>query len=143
MSKDELYKIFIKWYSQPEDKRDPKTIKDFGLLHSLSPKDIAEFTERDNYYDDLYKEAQNWGKSKIPELLGILYNEFKENKKSETLRVYKELLQLNDKQSGSNVIVNILNPNDTTYRKIVEREARLLADGGEQSSVELLPTDRS
>lgn len=142
MSKDDLYKIFIRWYVQPYSTREPKDVKDFAIQNNLKPKDIVDFTERDTYYDDIYKEAQNWGKSKIPELLTTLYEEFKVNKKSETLRVYKELLQLNDK-SGSNITINVLNPSDATYRKIVEREARLLENSSEQSSNELLPVGES
>jgi hypothetical protein len=142
MSKDELYKIFIKWYAQPEDRRDPKTIRDFAIHHELSPADIASFQERDNYYDDLYKEAQNWGKSKIPELLHLLYAEFKSSKKAETLRVYKELLKIDDdKRSG--LTINILNPNDNAYRQIVQREARLLENGSIKPFDELLPDSQS
>lgn len=142
MNKDELYKIFVKWYAQPEDVRIPRTIKDFGIQNELTPADIASFQERDNFYDDLYKEAQNWGKSKIPELLHALYADFKTNKKPETLRVYKELLKL-DENKTSGLTINILNPNDNTYRKIVEREARLLEVSGEQSPNELLPAGES
>ena len=80
-SNDQAYSSFIKWYVVPPNERLPKTLPELLKVLNITETDIAEFQQRDSFHSDIYREAQNWGKMKVPELLHSLYEEFKSSKK--------------------------------------------------------------
>lgn len=128
MSEDDIYKIFIKWYSMPPESRDPKTIPLFCEKMNIQLATIAGFYDRESFSEDLLKQAKQWGKSKIPELLHMLYRQYKEKKNPNDLRMYKELLELDKEiKNGPTFNFNLLNPSEDQYRSIIAREARTLA----------------
>lgn len=127
MSKITPYHTFITWYAIPESQRDPKSIDDFCTRLSITKADVVEYSQRETFYDDLYKAAQDWGKSKVPELLHLLYKEYKDKKNPSHLKMFKELLELN-KENKNIINFNNFNPSDEQYRQIVAREARLLEE---------------
>lgn len=131
MTPDEIYPIFIKWYSMPPETRDPRNIPEFSEKMNISLAQIAEFTNKDTFSEDLFKAAKEWGKSKIPELLHMLYRKYKEKQNPNDLRMYKELLELdkNDKTVGNTINFNVFNPTDEQYKQIIARESRSLALG--------------
>lgn len=127
MTQDEVYPIFIKWYAMPIETRDPQTIPQFAEKMLIPLSAIAEFTNRETFSEDIYKAAKEWGKSKIPELLHMLYRKYKERQNPNDLKMYKELLEL-DKGEKNGPIINlaIFNPSDDQYRQIIARESKSL-----------------
>lgn len=116
----------------PTESRDPKNIPDFCEKMKTTLSEIAEFTNRETFSDDLYKAAKEWGKSKIPELLHMLYRKYKESGSTNDLRMYKELLELDkDNKNGPIINLNVFNPSDEQYRQIIARENRALFSPGE------------
>lgn len=136
-----IYNIFIKWYTMPKESREPRTLKEFCDQFEITKEDISEFMQRDTYYDDLMKEGKNWGKSKLPEMLHILYEDFKENKKPITAQAFKQLLEVDKEQKTNNI--NVFNISDQQYRQIVQREARLSEESSTKPPIELLPNNQS
>ena len=96
--KKEEYRTFLKWYAMPESVRDPKTIPEFCLFMGLTEKDIAEFSEREDFTDLLMNYSLEWGKTKIPELLGIIYDSARTNKNISHIKSFADLVNSNDKK---------------------------------------------
>lgn len=73
--KKQIYKIFIQWYALPIGVRqqDEKTIEQFCKKMDIDLSLIAEFQQESSFSDDLVEQAMRWGKSKLPELIGTLY----------------------------------------------------------------------
>lgn len=97
MTPDELermYKIFLNWYAMPKSSREPKEMEDFCAQFNTDRSTLAEFQHREEFTDDLYRASIAWGKSKVPELLHILYARYKESHNPNDLRMYKDLLNL-------------------------------------------------
>lgn len=92
--KEKTYRIFLKWYAMPKDAREPREVDEFCAHLGIDRSLLSEFTSRDEYTDDLYRESIAWGKSKVPEMLHILYARYKESHNPNDLRMYKELLNL-------------------------------------------------
>lgn len=95
---EQIYNIFLRWYSIPETAReaDTKTIDEFCTKMGVEKSLIATFQKRPEFTEDLYKAAIAWGKSKVPELLHILYEKYKTSKNPTDLRMYKELINGGD-----------------------------------------------
>ncbi len=136
MDKQQTYSVFVKWFAMPKETRYPATEEEFCTLAKISKQDLAEFANRDTFYDDLVKEAKNWGKTKLPEMLHMLYNDFKENKKPVVAQTFKSLLELDKEQKPLNI--NVFNLPEQQYRQIVAREAKLLETSSAEQAVELL-----
>lgn len=132
------YNFFIRWYTTPPNERIPATAQEFYSAMNITDEIVAEYQTRDTYYDDLYKEARNWGRSKIPELLQLLYAEFKKSKKPAVLETYKKLLEVDKKEGGINITLNTLNPTDEQYRQILARETKFIESSSAEPSPELL-----
>lgn len=139
MDTTDVYTIFIKWFAMPKETREPKTMAEFCSQYNITKSDISAFTTKDSYYEDLVKEAKNWGKSKLPEMLHILYNDFKESKKAITAQTFKQLLELDKEQKPLNI--NVFNLPEQQYRQIVAREAKLFETSSEKQTPELLPNN--
>jgi len=135
------YLSFIKWYVMPPNERQPKTQAELMAVLGITNQDVAEYQQRDTFHSDIYREAQNWGKMKIPELLHTLYQEFKETKKPALLETYKKLLEIDKKEGGNSFNFVVLDPTDEQYKQIIAREARHITISGEESPAKLLPTD--
>lgn len=98
VAKEKLYNSFLKWYAMPQESRDPRTIDEWCLKFNVPKSLIGEFHHKPEFTDDLYRVAMEWGKSKVPELLHLLYTKYLTTKNSADLRMYKDLLSL-DKDS--------------------------------------------
>jgi len=136
------YNFFIRWFTTPPNERIPASKDQFYTTIGINDDIVAEYQSRDTYYDDIYKEARNWGRSKIPQLLHMLYEEFKQTKKPAILETYKKLLEVDKKEGGSTFNFNTFNPSDEQYRQILAREAKSLEAGSEESPLELLSTPK-
>lgn len=103
MTPDELekmYRIFLNWYAMPKSSREPKEMSEFCEEFNTDVSTLAEFQSREEYTDDLYRASIAWGKSKVPELLHILYARYKESHNPNDLRMYKDLLNLDKAAAG-------------------------------------------
>jgi len=89
---DPKYNIFVKWYAMPESARDPQTIPEFCDRMKIPLKRVAEFHEHETFTDDLVKASLEWGKSKFPELLGIVYEKAKSTKGLNDIKTFADLL---------------------------------------------------
>lgn len=109
---NEVYAVFVRWYAMPQGTREPKTIEDFCRHMDIPLSAIAGFQARDTFTDDLYRQAIQWGKSKVPELLHLLYDKYKMGKSPNDLRMYKELINLDKgdakKEQDNNTTKGIL-----------------------------------
>jgi len=132
------YNFFIRWFTTPPNERIPATKDEFYTTLNINDEIVSEYQTRDTYYDDLYKEARNWGRSKIPELLQLLYSEFKKTKKPAVLETYKKLLEVDKKENGQSITFNVLNPTDDQYRQILTRETKFIESRSAEPSPELL-----
>lgn len=119
------YTKYVRWFCTPLVERNPKTIEELMEVLSISGEDLIEYSERPSFYEDLKREARNWGYSKMPELIHIAYKTAKEGGKPLAMKVFKELLE-EDRSNGGNINIININPNSTQYTQIVEREARRL-----------------
>jgi hypothetical protein len=127
MTPDQVYPIFVKWYASPVEERNPKTIPAFCEHMGIELADTVDYTSRESFSEDLYKAAKEWGKSKIPELLHMLYNKYKLTNNANDLRMYKDLLELDKDSKNAPIInLNVFNPTDDQYRNIIARENRAL-----------------
>jgi len=90
--KEKIYSAFIKWYASPVDSRKPRTIEEWCTQFNIPTNLVGEFTHKREFTDDIYREAIAWGKSKIPELLHILYQQYLITKAPATLKLYKEII---------------------------------------------------
>ncbi len=132
MQPEEVYPIFLKWYAMPATQRTPRTIPEFCEHLDIDPSVISNFQDKESFTEDLYRAARDWGKSKIPELLHLLYSRYKERFNVNDLRMYKELIELDkEKNSGPSININVFNPSDDQYRQIIARESRSLFGPGE------------
>jgi hypothetical protein len=100
LPEEQIYQIFLKWYAMPQESRKPQSIPEFCTTMEVDPSLIAQFTHKENFSDDLYKAAISWGKSKVPEMLHILYDRFSKSKSPNDLRMYKDILTM-DKEKKS------------------------------------------
>lgn len=89
-----VYSIFLKWYAMPESSRQPASIPEFCTEFNIDKSVIAGFMHLEDFTDDLYKASIQWGKSKVPELLHLLYEKYLISKNPNDLRMYKDLLNL-------------------------------------------------
>lgn len=96
--KKKIYIMFLKWYAMPESVRDPKTIPEFCTFMGLTEKEIAEFREQEDFTDLLMNYSLEWGKTKIPELLGIIYDSARTNKNIAHIKSFADLVNSNDKK---------------------------------------------
>jgi hypothetical protein len=92
------YTIFLKWYAMPESVRDPKSIPEFCAFMGLTEKDIAEYREQEDFTDLLMNYSLEWGKTKIPELLGIIYDSARTNKNISHIKSFADLVNSSDKK---------------------------------------------
>ncbi len=113
--KKKLYNIFLKWYAMPQKTRIPQTISEFCLHFSIPESLIAEFQQEEEFTEDLYRTSIAWGKSKIPELLHMLYEKYIQSKNPNDLRMYKDLLNLDKGEKKKD-------DEETTERKGLLRE---------------------
>ena len=129
---DRTYLIFLDWQASPPAERVPRTIKDFCEKFNIEQSDLAGFEASHGYYDDLEDRARKWGRSKIPEMLHLLYVQIKARKKASDIETFKRLITVEANTPQGNTI-NIFNLNDQQKRQILQREARaagILEAGG-------------
>jgi hypothetical protein len=119
------YTKYVRWFCTPLTERNPKTLEELMSVLSISSSDLIEFTERPSFYEDLKREARNWGYSKLPELIHLAYKTAKDGGKPIAIKIFKELLE-EEKGGGGNINIINISPNSTQYTQIVEREARRL-----------------
>lgn len=129
---DRVYRLYVIWQSEPPVERKHDTLKDFSVFHKVSEADLATFENAPGYYEDLEREATKWGRSKLPELLHLLYNQILKTKKGSDIETFKKLIS-RDANAPSGNTINIFNLDDKQKKQIIEREARaagLLTSGG-------------
>lgn len=134
VDKEQIYNTFLFWFSLPPKHRKPQTFQEFADFYKISLSDIAEFQERDTFGEGLYKAAQKWGKSKVPELLHIAFERAKSSGKPSDVESFTRLITLDkdEKKNGNTYNLNVFNPSDEQYRQILERESsRVLTDSSE------------
>ena len=103
LPEDQIYQIFLKWYAMPQESRKPQSIPEFCETMEIDQSLIASFTHKETFTDDLYKAAISWGKSKVPEMLHVLYDRFSKSKSPNDLRMYKDILTMDkEKKSEAN-----------------------------------------
>ncbi len=96
--KKKIYDIFVKWYAMPESVREPKTIPEFCELMKITQNDIGMFSEQEDFTETLMANALEWGKTKIPELLGIIYDTARQTKNINHIKSFAELVNSTDKK---------------------------------------------
>lgn len=109
---NDIYPIFLRWYAMPQNSRTPRTIPEFCEELKIPLSVVAGFQNKDTFTDDLYRHAIQWGKSKVPELLHMLYEKYKTSKNPNDLKMYKELINLDKgdakKEQDNNTTKGIL-----------------------------------
>lgn len=126
IDKNKIYPIYLQWFAKPPGKRRPPTLEEFLTRYKITKKDIIDFHERQEFYDDLENAAVKWGQQRLPELLHLLYDKIKSGKSSSDIKVFKDLVYPEKKQTQSNNVNVILNLQDEQYKQIIQREAKLL-----------------
>lgn len=131
---DRVYRLFVNWQVQTPAERDPKTLEAFATKHKVSLSDLTTFTNTHGYHDDIEREATKWGRSKLPEMLHLLYTLIKSRKKASDIEVFKKLITKDANAPQGNTI-NVFNLNEEQRNQILVREARtagLLPAGGKK-----------
>ena len=130
---DRAYRLYVIWQSEPPKERQPASLKLFAKQHKVSEGDLAAFENTQGYYEDLEREATKWGRSKLPEMLHLLYKKIVSQKKASDIETFKKLITRDANAPKGNTI-NIFNLDESQRKQIIEREARaagLLTSGRE------------
>lgn len=141
---DEVYRYFIDWKARPLKPGTPFSVQEFCDKYQITLKDTVSFITRPSFHDDLLKATVEWSKSAIPELLHVLYKESTASHSASDIERFVNIvhtLSRKDKEGISNTFNFFGNLKDERYRDIVKREARVLGDGSESPSPELLPAN--
>lgn len=123
------YHQYLRWKSKILSATDPKTDQEFADRYTVSLPDIAEFTRRPEYSNDLRTTALAWLESKIPELLHVAYQEAKQTKNVNDIQKLVDIafeLRKKDKEVKSmnqyNFFANTLT--NEQIKRIAERSLR-------------------
>lgn len=92
------YEMFLKWYSMPESLRQPKTMDEFVDVSKISKQEISFFSEQDDFADRLVAYSLEWGKTKIPELLGLVFESARSTKNINHIKAFLGLVTDHDKK---------------------------------------------
>ena len=130
MSNNETaYRQYLRWKTKILSPTDPKTDQEFSVKYSISLPDIAEFTRRPEYSNDLRTAALAWLESKIPELLHVAFLEAKQTKNVNDIQKLVDIafeLRKKDKEAKSMNQYNFFNNTltDEQIKRIAERSLR-------------------
>lgn len=128
--KEKIYPVYVKWYATAPSRRTPLTFDEFCEKYNVTKGDIVDFMARPTFALDLSDEAMSWAKSKTPELLAILYEQYKLKKNPQDLKLWLEYTSQDKKSKepqGNTYNINLFNPSDDQRKQIVERLARRAA----------------
>jgi hypothetical protein len=122
---DRIYRLYVIWQASPpiERLKDEQDLQAFAKKYKVTEADLAQFENNPGYYEDLEREAQKWGRAKLPELLHLLYRQIKDKKRSSDIETFKKLIT-KDANAPTGNTINIFNLDDNQKRQIIEREAR-------------------
>jgi hypothetical protein len=120
---NEKYQLYLRWLITPETDRAQKTQKDLIEYYNMSLEDIMSFETHPTFYQDLEREAKNWGIQKLPKIIQEAFKAAATGKPA-AVRAFKELIQ-DSKKDGVTLNFSI-NPSEDQWARIVEREQRKL-----------------
>ena len=125
--KTDPYPLFIAWYAKPIDERNPPSLEGFCEKYKITKADIAEYSLRSEFFNDLKNESLAWAKRQTPEIIHILYNKIKKDRTSADIKAWLEMIyDLGKPNSNPQLTYNFINVPDDTYKSIIKREAKLL-----------------
>lgn len=67
------YYLFVRWIATPEPLRQPGTQGEFQQLHKVSHQTLANWKNDPNFWGDVERELQNWGRERTPNVILGLY----------------------------------------------------------------------
>lgn len=130
-----MYSLFVSWTALPKAKDAPQTPHEFMFRHGLSKEDLASFMARPSFPDDVAIKAASYYRTKLPELLESAFETVKLTQSLSDTAKFVELLQAIERpKSAANGNTNnfFINLTDDQYKRILEREARVLEARGQE-----------
>lgn len=121
---DKVYSIFVEWKAKPLKATDPQNVDEFCELHEVTKSDLADFTKRPEYHDNLTTAALNWARGKVPELLHVAFEEARLSKDVASIErfinIAHELKKKKDQGIGGNQF-NFFNIDNDKLKQIAAR----------------------
>jgi|SRR5579872_1144031 len=67
------YYLFVRWIATPEPLREPETQGKFQLWHNVSHQTLANWKNDQNFWEDVDRELNKWGRERTPNVILGLY----------------------------------------------------------------------
>ena len=102
------YEAFIKWLALPEPLRKPKTQTEFAKNYGLNDTTLSEWKNRPEFWREVRKRWQSWGKEKTGNVLLKLYSHAMSTKGGfESVKLWLEYFgELSEKLEITETIAN-------------------------------------
>lgn len=124
------YDFFLHWLAMPGKQRKsnnyPLTINQLIEEKICSQKEVNEFYSLSNFPDDIYNATHQWAKTKVPELIKDLYDQYKKTRKTSDLKIMLDFVSSTKEKPQLSQINIFGNINDEQYKQILAREMNIL-----------------
>lgn len=123
------YTLFLYWRTRPLSEHKIKTVEEFCEHFSITKEQIKEFQRRPTFTEDLQKETVNWFKKQAPKVLHILIQKIEQAQNTNDIKKYAEIFDIftKEKDKGNTNTFNIINISQDKFKKIAQREAKLIS----------------
>lgn len=127
-----VYEALVKWKSKELTVVDPQSLDEFCKLHKITVAQAVEMSQSPSFGDDVISQSIQWGKTRIPEMLKIMYNQAKISQSTVEAQKFIDAVTTisqpkNNLAPTTNTQINIFaNMDDERYAKIIEREVSAL-----------------